>query len=81
MLKIKVEVPDDLNPQETSEWVEALDEIAGRRHDDSVGTAEHLAHERPVAVSVTAKALAEALRFRFRWWQSLDGQLVVFVST
>src|SRR6058998_483397 len=27
MLKIKVEVPDDLNPLETSEWVEALDEI------------------------------------------------------
>ena len=27
MLKVKVEAPDDLNPQETSEWVEALDEI------------------------------------------------------
>jgi pyruvate dehydrogenase E1 component len=27
MLKTKVETPDDLNPQETSEWVEALDEI------------------------------------------------------
>ncbi len=27
MLKSKVESPDDLNPQETSEWVEALDEI------------------------------------------------------
>src|SRR5579871_2560050 len=27
MLKSKVETPDDLNPQETSEWVEALDEI------------------------------------------------------
>src|SRR5262245_48371771 len=27
MLKPKVEIPDDLNPQETSEWVEALDEI------------------------------------------------------
>jgi pyruvate dehydrogenase E1 component len=27
MLKPKVEAPDDLNPQETSEWVEALDEI------------------------------------------------------
>ena len=27
MLKTKVEAPDDLNPQETSEWVEALDEI------------------------------------------------------
>ena len=27
MLKAKVEAPDDLNPQETSEWVEALDEI------------------------------------------------------
>jgi pyruvate dehydrogenase E1 component len=27
MLKSKVENPDDLNPQETSEWVEALDEI------------------------------------------------------
>src|SRR5579862_1780259 len=27
MLKSKVESPDDLNPQETSEWVEALDDI------------------------------------------------------
>jgi pyruvate dehydrogenase E1 component len=27
MLKTKVEAPDDLNPQETAEWVEALDEI------------------------------------------------------
>ncbi len=27
MLKAKVEAPDDLNPVETSEWVEALDEI------------------------------------------------------
>src|SRR5580700_1548735 len=27
MLKAKVQAPDDLNPQETSEWVEALEEI------------------------------------------------------
>ncbi len=27
MLKAKVEAPDDLNPQETSEWVEALEDI------------------------------------------------------
>src|SRR5690242_2671231 len=27
MLKAKVDLPDDLNPQETSEWVEALDEM------------------------------------------------------
>ncbi len=27
MLKVKVDAPDDLNPQETSEWIEALDEI------------------------------------------------------
>jgi pyruvate dehydrogenase E1 component len=27
MLKAKIEPPDDLNPQETSEWLEALDEI------------------------------------------------------
>jgi pyruvate dehydrogenase E1 component len=27
MLKTKVQAPDDLDPQETSEWVEALDEI------------------------------------------------------
>ena len=27
MLKAKIEAPDDLNPQETSEWVEALDEM------------------------------------------------------
>src|SRR6185295_14426239 len=27
MLKPRVEAPDDLNPQETAEWVEALDDI------------------------------------------------------
>src|SRR5689334_19625633 len=27
MLKAKVDLPDDLNPQETAEWVEALDEM------------------------------------------------------
>ncbi len=27
MLKVKAQAPDDLNPQETSEWVEALDQI------------------------------------------------------
>jgi pyruvate dehydrogenase E1 component len=27
MLKARVQAPDDLNPQETSEWMEALDEI------------------------------------------------------
>src|SRR5580698_9081781 len=27
MLKAKVDAPDDLNPQETSEWVEALDDM------------------------------------------------------
>src|SRR5579872_2843076 len=27
MLKAKVQAPDDLNPQETSEWIEALDEM------------------------------------------------------
>jgi pyruvate dehydrogenase E1 component len=27
MLKAKVQAPDDLNPQETSEWMEALDEM------------------------------------------------------
>jgi pyruvate dehydrogenase E1 component len=27
MLRPRVEIPDDLNPQETSEWLEALDEV------------------------------------------------------
>src|ERR1700734_2619163 len=27
MLKVKAQAPDDLDPQETSEWVEALEEI------------------------------------------------------
>ncbi len=27
MLKVKVQAPDDLNPQETAEWMEALDEM------------------------------------------------------
>src|SRR5580698_534227 len=27
MLKVKAQAPDDLDPQETAEWIEALDEI------------------------------------------------------
>ena len=37
MLKPKVEAPDDLNPQETSEWVEALDEIVDAAGPDRAG--------------------------------------------
>ncbi|MBV8846768.1 MAG: pyruvate dehydrogenase (acetyl-transferring), homodimeric type, partial [Bryobacterales bacterium] len=37
MLKAKIEAPDDLNPQETSEWVEALDEIIDEAGPDRAG--------------------------------------------
>src|SRR5215468_7803905 len=37
MLKAKLEAPDDLNPQETSEWVEALDEIIDAAGPDRAG--------------------------------------------
>src|ERR1700678_3577304 len=37
MLKVKVESPDDLNPQETSEWIEALDEIIDQAGPDRDG--------------------------------------------
>jgi pyruvate dehydrogenase E1 component len=37
MLKAKTEAPDDLNPQETSEWVEALDEIIDEAGPDRAG--------------------------------------------
>src|SRR5215467_14223554 len=34
MLKAKVDAPDDLNPQETAEWVEALDEMVDQAGPD-----------------------------------------------
>src|SRR5215831_494045 len=37
MLQAKTEAPDDLNPQETSEWVEALDEIVDEAGPDRAG--------------------------------------------
>jgi len=37
MLKAKVDAPDDLNPQETSEWLEALDEIIDEAGPDRAG--------------------------------------------
>jgi pyruvate dehydrogenase E1 component len=37
MLKTKMEAPDDLNPQETSEWVEALDEVIDEAGPDRAG--------------------------------------------
>jgi pyruvate dehydrogenase E1 component len=37
MLKVKTEAPDDLDPQETSEWVEALDEIIDQAGPDRAG--------------------------------------------
>jgi len=37
MLKVKLEAPDDLNPLETSEWVEALDEIIDEAGPDRAG--------------------------------------------
>src|SRR5215471_3059235 len=37
MLKVKTEAPDDLDPQETSEWIEALDEIVDQAGPDRAG--------------------------------------------
>src|SRR5215471_19029690 len=37
MLKAKTEAPDDLDPQETSEWIEALDEIVDQAGPDRAG--------------------------------------------
>src|SRR5579884_1251059 len=37
MLKVKLEASDDLNPQETSEWIEALDEIIDEVGPDRAG--------------------------------------------
>src|SRR5579884_3372296 len=37
MLKAKIDAPDDLNPQETSEWIEALDEIIDAAGPDRAG--------------------------------------------
>ena len=43
MLKAKVDAPDDLNPQETSEWVEALDEMIDQAGPDRASyLLEHL---------------------------------------
>src|SRR5258706_7658149 len=36
MFKQRVEAPDDLNPQETSEWVEALEQIIDQEGPDRV---------------------------------------------
>ena len=37
MLKVKSEAPDDLDPQETSEWIEALDDIVDQAGPDRAG--------------------------------------------
>jgi len=37
MLKPRVEAPDDLNPQETGEWIEALDDIIDQEGPDRAG--------------------------------------------
>jgi pyruvate dehydrogenase E1 component len=37
MLKAKVETPDDLNPQETSEWIESLEEIIDQTGPERAG--------------------------------------------
>ena len=38
MLKARVEGPDDLNPQETAEWMEALDDTAAGQSFDVAAT-------------------------------------------
>ncbi|HLH42599.1 MAG TPA: pyruvate dehydrogenase (acetyl-transferring), homodimeric type [Bryobacteraceae bacterium] len=37
MLKVKSEAPDDLDPQETSEWIQALDDIVDQAGPDRAG--------------------------------------------
>ena len=46
MLKVKADAPDDLNPQETSEWVEALDEIIDEAGPDRASYLLNLLTER-----------------------------------
>ena len=52
MLKVKTEAPDDLDPQETSEWVEALDEIIDQAGPDRAGYLLETLMERAANVGV-----------------------------
>jgi pyruvate dehydrogenase E1 component len=52
MLKAKVESPSDLNPQETSEWLEALDEIVDESGPDRAGYLLERLMERAANLSV-----------------------------
>ena len=54
MLKAKVDAPEDLNPRETSEWLEALEQMVDQA---GPGRASHLLKtllERAAAFGVTA---------------------------
>ena len=59
MLKTKVEVPDDLNPQETAEWVEALDEIIDQAGPDRASYLLERLMERAANLGVRAPAALE----------------------
>src|SRR5580658_2131955 len=52
MLKVKADAPDDLNPQETSEWLEALDEIIDESGPDRAGYLLERLMERAANLSV-----------------------------
>ncbi len=59
MLKAKVEAPDDLNPQETSEWVEALDEIIDEAGPDRASYLLERLMERAANLGVQVAAALE----------------------
>ena len=54
MLKVKVEAPDDLDPIETSEWVEALDEIIDAAGPDRASYLLNRLMERATSLGVQA---------------------------
>src|SRR5436190_11939914 len=53
MLKAKVDAPDDLNPQETSEWVEALDDMIDQAGPDRASYLLERLMERAANLGVT----------------------------
>jgi pyruvate dehydrogenase E1 component len=58
MLKPKVDAPDDLNPQETSEWVEALDQLVDQSGPDRA---------RYLLESLTERAANLGVQVPLRW--------------
>ena len=54
MLKAKVDAPEDLNPRETSEWLEALEQVVDQAGPDRASYLLKTLLERAAAFGVTA---------------------------